>query len=158
MLFLRAALWYDNEAVKADAWENVAFGAVGGATLVGDNPMSSDAGIASIVVQTEPGRPGAVYALTVVRGDDGARIFASSLALSGEGTPPFELRYTTDGSEPGPDSLPYSDGAVLRITDAPVRAAVVAHGRVVAQLDERAPKTRIRGSAPPETREPFRHG
>lgn len=159
VLFLRASLWYDNGAVKPDAWENVAFGATGGATLIGDNPFSSDAGIASALVQTEPGRPGAVYALAIVRGDDGARIFADSLALSGRGTPPFELRYTTDGTEPGPGSLPYSAGAAPRIAaEGPVRAAVVAHGRVVAQLDERTPRFRIRGSAPPETREPFRHG
>lgn len=158
VLFLRAALWHQNEAVVPDAWENVAFGATGGATLIGDNPMSSEAGIASTLVQTEPGQPGALYALAIVRGDDGARIFANSLATAGGDPPEFELRYTTDGSAPGADSLPYNGGAGPRITSGPVRAAVVAHGRVVAQLDERTPKFRVRGSAPPETREPFRHG
>jgi beta-galactosidase len=159
VLFLRASLWHDDEALVPDAWENVAFGAVGGATLIGDNPMSSDAGIASILVQTEPGRAGAVYALSIVRADDGARIFGNSLALSGRGDPPFELRYTTDGTAPGPESARYTPGVVPPPIAAPhVRAALVAHGRVVAELDERTPKSRIRGSAPPDTREPFRHG
>lgn len=158
LLFLRASLWFEDGALVPDAWENVGFGAVGGATLIGDNPMSSDAGIASILVRTEPGRPGAVYALTIVRGGDGARIFGNSLALSGNGNPPFELRYTVDGTAPGPGATLYRGDVPPPITGARVRAAVVAHGRVVAELDEQTPKFRIRGSAPPETREPFRHG
>jgi beta-galactosidase len=159
VLFLRASLWYDNEALVPDAWENVAFGAAGGVTLIGQNPMSSDAGIATVLAQTEPGRPGALYALTIVRGDDGARIFGGSLALSGNGNPPYELRYTTDGSAPGPGSALYTPGVVPPpVAGAHVRAAVVAHGRVVAEVDERTPRSRIRGSTPPESRDPFRHG
>ena len=159
VLFLRASLWHQSDALVPDAWENVAFGAAGGVTLIGDNPFSTDAGIATILARTEPGRPGALYAVAIVRGADGARIFGNSLALSGRGNPPFELRYTVDGTEPGPGSTLYRGDFPPPITAAgPVRAAVVAHGRVVAHLDERTPKFRIRGSAPPETREPFRHG
>jgi hypothetical protein len=66
-----------------------------------------------------------------------------------------ELRYTTDGSAPGPASRRYA--RPLAGTRR-VRAALVAHGRVVAALDEAAEKTRVRGSAPPDAREPFRHG
>jgi hypothetical protein len=140
--------------VVASAWENVAFGATGRVTLAGANPFASDAGIASIVAQTEPGA-GAVHALAIVRAGDAVRVLHASAAVSGP-TPAHEVRYTTDGSEPGPASARYDRplGAVP-----PVRAALLVAGRTVAVLDERAPKLRMRGSAPPESpREPFRHG
>jgi beta-galactosidase len=155
VLFCHASLRDAAGTVVADAWENVAFGATGGAALVGANPFSSDAGIASILLQTEPGAPAAsVYALAVVRGAGGVRVLGASTGLAGP-PPALELRYTTDGSAPGPGSrlyaAPVADGGR-------VRAALVAGGRVVAALDEGAEKFRVRGSGPPDAREPFRHG
>jgi len=155
VLFFRALLRDAAGTVVADAWENVAFGATGGVALVGANPFSSDAGIASILLQMEPGAPaGAVYALSVVRGAGGVRVLGASAAPAG-GAAPFELRYTTDGSAPGPESRRYA-GPLASTGRA--RAALVVYGRVVATLDEGAEKFRVRGSAPPEAREPFRHG
>ena len=141
--------------VIADAWENVAFGATGGVTLVGANPFSSDAGIASIVARTDPRRgAGALYALAILRDAMGARLVAASTRVTDE-PERYELRYTTDGSVPTLAAARYSRPIA---GSAPIRAALVAGGRIVVELDERTPKFRIRGSAAPEKRDPFRHG
>ncbi|MFL5540160.1 MAG: glycoside hydrolase family 2 TIM barrel-domain containing protein [Longimicrobiaceae bacterium] len=154
VLFVRAALRDAAGTVVAAAWENVAFGATGGAALVGANPFATDAGIASILLQTGPAAAApALYALSIVRGEGGARILGASTSLSAA-VLPFELRYTADGSAPGPRSTLYR-GPIAAA--GPVRAALVARGRVAATLDERAEKLRIPASAPPEAREPFRH-
>jgi beta-galactosidase len=96
--FLRAELRDAGGTTVPDAWENVFFGATGDLTLVGPNPFSSEAGIASTLVQTETRRPrGAVYALCPVR--DGERIRALSAATSvGGDVEPYEVRVTADGS------------------------------------------------------------
>lgn len=155
VLFCRAGLRDAAGTLVASAWENVAFGATGGVGLVGANPFSTDAGIASILAQTEPGAPGgAVYALAIVRAEGGARILAGSVAVRAPAQP-YEVRYTTDGSAPGAGSTAYA-GPVAGA--ARLRAALVVAGRVVASLDERAEKFRIQPGAPPESREPFRHG
>lgn len=155
VLFCHAALQDAAGTTVAAAWENVAFGATGGVSLAGANPFSTDAGIASVLAQTEPGAaPGAVYALSIVRGERRVRLLGASAALTG-GVSPHELRYTTDGSAPGPRSPRYAGP----LTAPPgVRAALVVGGRAVATLDERTEKFRIPASAPPESREPFRHG
>ena len=115
-----------------DAWENVAFGVTGGATLIGANPFSTDAGIASILVQTEPGgAPVSVHALAAVSTGEAARILDASLGLEGK-APRHDLRRTTTGAE------------------------LVVSGRPVASLALNAPKFRIPANAPPATREPFR--
>jgi beta-galactosidase len=154
VLFLRAALQDAHGTTVADAWENVAFGATGGITLIGDNPFSTDAGIASNLVRTEPGASGEVYALAIVRGEGGARVLGASLDLAG-GTPPFEICHVADDGTGRRDIVPYT-GPIP--SAAPARAMLFAGLRKVADLEERAPKFRIRGSAPPETRDPFRHG
>jgi hypothetical protein len=155
VLFCRASLRDAGGTVVGDAWENVAFGATGGVALVGANPFSSDVGIASILLQAEPGAPaGAVYALAVVRGARGVRVLGASAALAGE-PPAFELRYTADGSAPGAESRLY---AAVPVEAGHVRAALLVRGRVVATLDEAAEKFRVRGSAAPDAREPFRRG
>lgn len=115
-----------------DAWENVAFGVTGSATLVGANPFSSDAGIASILVQTGPGAaPASVHALAIVPTGGSMRILGASLALEGS-APRHEVRRTTDGGE------------------------LLVHGHVVASLAADAQKFRIPASAGPDRRDPFR--
>lgn len=155
VLFCRASLQDVRATVVATAWENVAFGASGDASLVGANPFSSDAGIASIPVRTEPGAASAaLYALCILRGERDARILGASLALLGS-APSYEIRYTTDRSVPGRSSRLYTGP----IEDAGrLRAALVTRGDVVAVLDETTPKFRIRGSKAPASRDRFRHG
>ncbi|MDP3772948.1 MAG: glycoside hydrolase family 2 TIM barrel-domain containing protein [Gemmatimonadales bacterium] len=131
-IFCYASLRDAHGTVVPDAWENVAFGVTGGATLVGANPFASDAGIASILVQTEPGAaPGSVHALAIVPNGGSARILGASLALEGR-APPREIRRTTGGAE------------------------LLVHGQVVASLSAAAPKFRIPASAAPDRRDPFR--
>lgn len=139
--------------VVPDAWENVAFGVTGGATLAGANPSSSDAGIAGILVETEPGAPSAsVHAVAVLRSGDAVRILGASAALEGH-PPPFEIRYTTDGSDPGPGSDRYRDP----IEAVPgLRAALLVRGGPVASLALDQPRFRMPASGAPEERGPFR--
>jgi beta-galactosidase len=153
LLFCYAALSDRNGTVVPDAWENVAFGVTGGATLVGANPISSDAGIASILVRTEPGPAAAsVHALAIVANGGLTRIIGASMALEGS-APAHGLRYTTDGSGPGPGSVRYT-GPVR--TDSRLRAALLVGGKVVAALAGDAPRFRMAASAPPDRRGPFR--
>lgn len=153
VVFVRAELRDAAGALVSSAWENVAFGATGGVRLVGANPFSSEAGIASILAQTEPGAaPGVVYALALIPGPDGARIVAGSAALTAA-PEPFQVRHITSRSAPGASIDRDATAGAF-----PVRAELVVGDRVVAALDERAPKFRVPASAPPESREPFRHG
>jgi beta-galactosidase len=130
-IFCHASLRDGHGTVVPDAWENVAFGTTGGARLIGANPFSSDAGIASILVQTEPGdAPGSVHALALVSSGGSERILAAALALEGK-APRHEVRHNTGGAD------------------------LLVQGRVVASLALDAPKFRIRASTPPDAREPF---
>jgi beta-galactosidase len=153
VLFCRASLKDANGMVVMDAFENVAFGATPGATLIGANPFSTDAGIASILVQTESSVPAhSVFALSIVRSGTAARILAASRAVTGY-TPGYEVRFTVDGSKPGPSSTLYTRPIE---SSAPVRAVLVSRGSIVAALDETAKRTRIRANIPPESRDKFR--
>ncbi len=151
-LLCHATLRDAHGTLVPDGWENVAFGALGGAALVGANPFPSDAGIASILLQTEPGASApAIYALAIVPAGEARRIVSASLASGGE-PPAHEVRYSTDGTAPGPGSA-RADGLVPAIPG--LRAAILVRGRVVASLAAATPKFRVPASAPPERREPF---
>ncbi|MEA2724846.1 MAG: beta-galactosidase [Gemmatimonadales bacterium] len=131
-IFCYASLRDVHGTVVPDAWENIAFGVTGGATLIGANPFSTDAGIASILVQTEPGgAPVSVHALAALSAGRTARILDASLGLEGK-APRHGLRRTTAGAE------------------------LLVQGQPVASLALDAPKFRIRANAPPDTREQFR--
>ncbi len=152
-LFCYASLRDAHGTVVPDAWENVAFGATGGASLVGANPFSSEAGIASILVQTEPGaEPGSVHALAVVPNGGLVLVLGASLALEGS-PPPHQVHYTTDGGDPGPTAALYR-GPVEATPR--LRAGLLVHGREVASLAIDTPKFRIPASAAPDQRGPFR--
>jgi len=132
VLFGRAALRDAHGTIVPGAWENVAFGATGGATLAGLNPFATDAGIASIVIVTEPdASPAALHALAVVPRGGTPLVLAATAALEGR-SPRHEVRRTAAGAE------------------------LLVQGRVVAALAADAPKYRIPASAPPERRGPFR--
>ncbi len=152
ILFCHASLRDAQGTVVSDAWENVSFGVTGAARLVGSNPFSSEAGIASILVDSEPGGADvAIQALSVVRNGDSVRILGAAMALAGR-VPRYELRYTTDGSEPGPAATRYR-GPVAASSG--LRAGLLVRGRPVATIAMDAPKVRVPASAPPDRREPF---
>jgi beta-galactosidase len=145
--FLHAELNDANGTTVPDAWENVFFGATGDIGLVGANPFSSEAGIATILAQTEARQPrGAVYALCLARDEDQVHILSASLPF-GSGAEPFEVRATTDGSDP-------TGGAIHRAGPAVgvgrVRAALFVDDRRVLEADTDAPKFRIPGSTAPQ--------
>ena len=152
-VFCYASLRDAPGTVVPDAWENVAFGVTGGATLIGRNPLASDAGIATILLQTEPGAASAsVHALAIVASGGTTRLLDASLGLEGS-APAHEVRYTTDGREPGPASALYRG----RIGGTPlVKAGLLVDGRAVASLASDAPKFRIPAGAAPDRRGPFR--
>lgn len=152
VLFCHASLRDGKGTLVPDAWENVAFGVTGGGALVGRNPYSSEAGVASILLETRPGRsPVSIYAVALVPDGDAVRVLGASLGLKG-GEPRYELVYTTDGREAGPTSFPYR----RPVASTPgLRAGVLVDGRVVASLEADAPKFRIPATAPPDRREPF---
>jgi beta-galactosidase len=152
-IFCYASLRDAHGTVVPDAWENVAFGVTGGATLLGTNPFSSDAGIASILVQTEPGgAPGSIHALSIVSRNGSVRIMSAALALEGN-PPPHQVRYTADGSDPGAASVQYR-GALEATPD--LRAGLLVNGRPVVSLAIDATKSRIPATMPPGgAREPF---
>ncbi len=128
-LFCHASLTDARGTVVPDAWENVAFGVTGAARLVGMNPIATDAGIATILLETQPGSaPAAVYAVALVPGS--AAVLSASVAVAGR-APAHQANRTPSGAD------------------------VVVRGGVVASLDAGAPRYRVPPSAPPERREPF---
>jgi beta-galactosidase len=144
--FLRAALRDAHGTRVPDAWENVFFGAGGDITLIGANPFSSEAGIASILVQTETRRPqGAVYALCLVRDRERVRVLSDAASVGGD-VEPYEVRVTTDGSEPSETTTRYAGPLVA---PGRVRAVLFVAGRRVVAADTEAPRFRIAGSTAP---------
>jgi len=145
--FLRATLLDSWGTPVAEGWENVFFGATGGVELMGANPFSSEAGIASILVQAEAPQPrAAVYALALVGEGERVRALSDGLSVGGD-VRPWVVRVTTDGSEPGADDPAY--GAPVR-AGGRVRAALFVDGTRVVEADSDAPKFRIPGSKAPE--------
>jgi beta-galactosidase len=144
--FLHAELRDAHGTVVPKAWENVFFGATGDIELVGANPFSSEAGIATILVQTEVRQPeGAVYALCLAR--DGERIHILSAALSvGQAEEAYEVRVTTDGSDPEAGAIHRAGPAIGADR---VRAALFVGDRRIVEADTDTPKFRIAGSTAP---------
>jgi beta-galactosidase len=144
--FLHAELKDAVGTTIPDAWENVFFGATGDITLVGTNPFSSDAGIASILVQAESRRPrAAVYALCLIREGESVRVVSDAMSVAGD-VEPYEVRVTTDGTEPSVEASRYAGPLVV---SGRVRAALFVSGRRVIEADTGAPRFRIAGSRAP---------
>ncbi len=148
VVMLHATLVDQHGTPCTSAWEHVAFGAIGPLRLVGANPYSTEAGIASILLETDARAPrGAVYALAVVRDGERLRALGGSLGIgAGVAGLPFVIHYTTDRSAPTAAS-PRSAGPIPASEG--LRAALVAGGRVMATLDTTTPKFRVAGSTAP---------
>lgn len=145
-VFVHARLLDAHGTLVPDAWHNVAFGVTGEAEVVGANPYSSEAGIASALVQTEVRRPrAAVYALSLVPCAEGVCALHAGASAGGD-VEPMAVRVTTDGSEPTLASPLYA-GPVAGA--ARVRAALVVGGQIVATADTAAERFRVAGSVAP---------
>jgi beta-galactosidase len=152
VFFCRGLLRDAHGTVVPDAWENVAFAVTGEAVLIGMNPGSSEAGVASILVRVPPGlAAAAVHALAIAPAGEESRILGASLAIRGR-TPRHQLVYTTDGAEPVPGSARYRRPVG---SDSRLRAGLAVQGKVVASLAADAPKFRVPANAPPERRDEF---
>ncbi len=154
LLFVRAMLLDARGNLVTAGFENVAFGTSGPGRLIGDVPFATEAGIASALVATPPGRTRTgVHAVAIVAAGDRMRVLTGSASTDGpDGLATWAVA-TDDGSAPTPTSRRVT--APVAASDA-LRAAVVTRDRVLAAIAAAAPKWRMPASAPPERRDPFR--
>jgi beta-galactosidase len=123
----------------------VFFGVTGPAQLVGDNPIMSEAGAATILVAGDIPKPRcAVYAICLANEKDLTRILSASASPDGARPPDYKIHYTTDGTEPSARSPEYS-GPVRNTPQ--LRAVIVVNEQVVARADARVGAPATSGSA-----------
>ena len=128
---------------RPSAWENVFFGATGDIRLTGANPFSWNAGVVSILVETDVRRPrGVVYALAVIREGGEVRVLVDARSV-GADVARHRVRLTTDGSDPGAGQPLVED---LVTAQGRVRAVLTVGGRPVVTADTDAPRFRTAGS------------
>ncbi|MFO1478283.1 MAG: glycoside hydrolase family 2 TIM barrel-domain containing protein [Verrucomicrobiota bacterium] len=109
----------------------------GGGRLIGHNPIQSEAGIASILVESDGSRAmQPVYALAFSRDEAGTRLLAAGATPAGLPVPAPEIRYTLDGSEPTLASPLYA-GPLTNASR--LRAAIVVNGRIIGKTDSTTP-------------------
>ncbi len=130
MIFCRANVNDQNSTLVSTANEPVFFGVTGQAQLIGDNPISSEAGIATILLGSDVVNPKyTVYAMALIQDGDEIRILSAAASPDGKKVSDYKICYTTDGSEPVGTSLEYSR-PVKGATQ--LRAAIFVHGQIAA--------------------------
>jgi len=141
MTFCHASLQDKTGTLISTGRVPVFFGTTGPAQLVGDNPIMSEAGIATILVGSDITRPRcAVYAICLANEKDQTRILSAAAAPDGSRVPDYKIHYTTDDTEPSATSPVYSGP----VRNAPqLRAVIVVNDQIVARADSRtsAPAT-----------------
>lgn len=145
-VFAHASLHDRNGTLVVDAWENVAFGTTGGVQVVGANPYSTEAGIASILLTSEVRRPrGALYALALVPEGDAVRVLTAAIGAGGAPATGV-VRIATNGRPPTLTSPEYT--TPLARADGLVASLFIGE-RAVATLALATPKFRVAGSTAP---------
>lgn len=122
----------------------VFFGVDSPATLIGQNPILAEAGIATILLNGKSADT-AVYAISLVPEGDLIRVLATAATPNGKHPDGFTVRYTVDGSEPKSDSPVYQNP--IRVHPQ-LRVALLKNGKVVASAGARAGLAALLGPAP----------
>jgi beta-galactosidase len=135
-VFCYADLRDKARAIVPDGSAPVFFGATGQTRLIGSNPILSEAGTATILLESDIARPVcAAYAICFITQQDQTRILSTALSPDGAKPPDFSVHYTTDGSDPGASSPRYS-GPIR--ANSQLRAAIFVNSQAVACADARA--------------------
>ncbi len=108
-LFAHACLQDEHGTVVDTNGIAVTWGTTGGLKLAGPGSSGTEAGIASTLVETSQNTTEeGVYALCLVPEGNQTSILSAARPLRGHHEPNYEVRYTTDGSEPTRNSAIYS--------------------------------------------------
>jgi hypothetical protein len=112
------------------------FGTTGQCRLIGHNPILSEAGTATILLDSSvPNPTSAVYAVALIKEGDQTRIMSTAAAPDGSRVADFKICYTTDGTEPSASAAVYFQPVR---TSGRLRAAILVGGQVVASVDSDA--------------------
>jgi len=122
-------------------------GVVGEGRLVGESPILSEAGTATLLLETDHEEPVCqVYALCLVPTPGGVSVLSTSGRPDAQPAAPLQIRYTTDGGIPTSDSLLYEEPIA---NTSGLRVGLFVGGRLVLQGDlQQAPVATGRFSAP----------
>ncbi len=141
VIFCHASLKDKSGTLVPTAQVPVFFGTTVPAQLIGNNPIMSEAGSATILAASDISKPGcAVYAICLVNEKDHTRILSAAASPDGTRAPDYTIHYTSDGTEPSAASPVYSEP----IPNLPqLRAAILVNQQIVAVADSRtsAPAT-----------------
>jgi len=108
-VFCYVSLQDAKDTIVPDARASVVFGTTGDVQLVGENPATAEAGIATILLESEQARSqGAVFAIALVKEADQLKVLSAAVSARHSRVPSYVIRYTTDGSEPTEKSPVYS--------------------------------------------------
>jgi beta-galactosidase len=132
----------------------VFFGTTSAARLVGHNPILSEAGTATILLDADTAKPAcAVYALCLIQEREQTRILSAAASPNGTSAPRYTIHYTTDGTEPAAASPVYRKP----IRNAPqLRAAIFVKGLSVASADSRISAASTRDKTADTAKTPVR--
>jgi beta-galactosidase len=142
-VFCYASLQDKSGNLVPDTKAPVFFGATSQARLVGSNPIMSEAGMATILVESEGVKPACtVFAICLIREQNQTRILSATASPGGARSPDYKIHYTTDGTEPSAASPVYS----RPLKNVPqLRAAILVQGKTVASADSRSNAASTRG-------------
>jgi hypothetical protein len=122
----------------------VFFGTHGEAQVVGQNPVATEAGIATALLECANSKPRCtIYALGLIPDGDQTRIVSAAASPDGGKAEDYSIHYTTNGTEPSPTSPKYRQPIQ---SASRLRAAIVVTGKVVTQTEQVAVPASTRAS------------
>jgi beta-galactosidase len=132
-LFCHADLVDANHTILPTGKFPMFFGTDGATRLVGQNPIATEAGIATVLLESDTANSAAtVYALTLIPDGQQTRILSTAASPNGKPVTNYTIHYTTDGSEPSTRSAEYKNP----IRSHPqLRVAIVVNGKVIVETN-----------------------